>query len=81
MITTTPASVEIRIVYFRWRQLEFTDNPLLLVNGAEPTISRLGLHPPVTPTAGAMIGNACPRVNFPASGRGFSTASGHAPSV
>ena len=45
MITTTPASVEIRIVYFRWRQLEFTDNPLLLVNGAEPTISRCPLRP------------------------------------
>ncbi|CAM4662279.1 unnamed protein product [Leuciscus chuanchicus] len=25
-----------------------------------PTISRLGLHPPVAPTTGAIIGSACP---------------------
>ena len=33
-------------INFRRRQLEYTDNTLLLVNGAEPTISRLGVHPP-----------------------------------
>ncbi|XP_051953146.1 THAP domain-containing protein 10-like isoform X1 [Xyrauchen texanus] len=47
-------------INFRRRQLGFTDNPLLLVNGAEPTISRLGPHPPVAPTTGAIIGSACP---------------------
>ncbi|XDV11893.1 hypothetical protein PO909_000688 [Leuciscus waleckii] len=47
-------------INFRRRQLGFTDNPLLLVNGAEPTIYRLGLHPPVVQTTGAIIGSACP---------------------
>ncbi|XDV39358.1 hypothetical protein PO909_008613 [Leuciscus waleckii] len=31
-----------------------------MVNGAEPTLSRLGLHPPVAPTTGAIVGSACP---------------------
>ena len=66
-----------RFINFRLRQLGFTDNPLLLVNGAEPTISRLSLHPPVLKAVSANMTVA----SFPASGRGFSAASGHAPSV
>ncbi|XP_044063847.1 uncharacterized protein LOC122881574 isoform X1 [Siniperca chuatsi] len=55
---------------FHRRQLGFTDNPLLLVNGAEPTISRPGLHPPVPPTTGAIVGSLCP----PISGTGGSAS-------
>lgn len=47
---------------FRRRQMGFTDNPLLLVKGAEPTIYRPELHPPILPTSGADIGSACPPV-------------------
>ncbi len=35
-------------INFPQRQLGFTDNPLLLVNGAETMISRLSVHPPVS---------------------------------
>ncbi|XP_051727731.1 uncharacterized protein LOC127500556 isoform X3 [Ctenopharyngodon idella] len=45
---------------FHRRQLGFTDNPLLLVNGAEPTIFRPGLYLPVPPTSGATVGSTCP---------------------
>nr|XP_055060014.1 THAP domain-containing protein 10-like [Misgurnus anguillicaudatus] len=45
---------------FRRRQMGFTDNPLLLVKGAEPTIYRPELHPPIPQTSGANISSACP---------------------
>ncbi|XP_057210105.1 zinc finger MYM-type protein 4 isoform X1 [Triplophysa rosa] len=45
---------------FHRRQLGFTDNPLLLVNGAVPTIYRPGLQPPVTPRSGAIVGSTSP---------------------
>ncbi|XP_050954100.1 uncharacterized protein si:ch211-40k21.5 isoform X1 [Labeo rohita] len=44
---------------FHRRQLGFTDNPLLLVSGAEPTIFRPVLHPQVPPTPGAIVGSTC----------------------
>ncbi|XP_039522036.1 uncharacterized protein LOC120475416 isoform X2 [Pimephales promelas] len=47
-------------INFHRRQLGFTDNPLLLASGAEPTISRLGPRPPAAPTPGAIIGSASP---------------------
>ncbi|XP_016327466.1 uncharacterized protein LOC107677180 isoform X2 [Sinocyclocheilus anshuiensis] len=50
-------------INFHRRELGFTDNPLLLVNGAEPTISRPGLHPPVPPTSGAIVGSTCPPIS------------------
>ncbi|KAA0702781.1 hypothetical protein E1301_Tti016557 [Triplophysa tibetana] len=42
------------------RQLGFTDSPLLLLNAAEPTIFRPGLHPTLPPKSGATVGSACP---------------------
>uniref|UniRef100_A0A673FNC7 THAP domain-containing protein 1 n=1 Tax=Sinocyclocheilus rhinocerous TaxID=307959 RepID=A0A673FNC7_9TELE len=50
-------------INFHRRQLGFTDNPLLLVNGAEPTISRPGLHPSVPPTSGAIVGSTHPPIS------------------
>ncbi|XP_067294166.1 uncharacterized protein [Pseudorasbora parva] len=44
---------------FHRRQLGFTDNPLLLVNGAEPTISR-----PVPSKSGAIVGSTCPPMSY-----------------
>lgn len=76
-------------INFHRRQLGYTDNPLLLVNGAVPTIFRPDLHPSsVSPRSSALVGSTSPPMSvsclvcsFHVSGCGFSADNRHAPTT